>query len=62
MGREQRTPKLAYSCGIRFEESMYQYRIKCTYDYGAAFSMLAGVGTNILEVGDICRDRALGCK
>ena len=51
----------AYSYGIRFEKSMYQYRIKCTYNYeGAAFSLLAVA--HLLEVGDICRDRALDCK
>ena len=55
---------------------MDQHRIKCTYISGAAANRLLDaaraaqvlrdmdVGTNHLEVGDICRDRVLArdCK
>ena len=64
MGGEQKTPRLTFSCGIRFEESMDKYRIKCTHGSEEAAKSLpvTGVGTNHLEVGDIFRGRGSGCK
>ena len=62
MGAEQRTPISAYSCSVRFGDSVDQDRTKFTYGYnGATLSLLAGVGTNILEAGDIIRCGG-GCK
>jgi hypothetical protein len=64
MGAEQATAWPAYSCGIRFEESVDQYKIKFTYNSKeAAHSLLARGGTNLLEVGNIFRwGSARGCK
>jgi len=58
----QRTPWPAYSCAIRLEDSVDQYRIKLAYDYkGAAPSLLVAGVTSPDEVGDTPR-RGSGCK
>jgi len=63
MGAEQTIPWPAYSCGVSFEDSVDQDRIQFTYDYKeAALGLLAGAGTNTLEVGDIFRWGRPGCK
>ena len=58
----QRIPWPAYSCAIRLEDSVDQYRIKLAYDYkGAAPSVLVAGVTSPDELGDTPR-RGSGCK
>ena len=57
-------PGQPVQCGIRFEDSVDQYRISFTYDSKeAACSLLAGAGTNLLEVRDtLWWSRTRSCK